>query len=464
MTSASLADKAPGADLNLLGEPLAPIRGVGLPGALATNILNMIGVGPFITIPLALAAMGGPQAMLGWLLGAVLCVCDGLVWAELGSAMPRSGGPYHYLREAFGPRSLGRLFSFIFLWQSLLIGPLSIASGAVGLAQYAGYLAPHLGHWGLTGLAAAVCLANTALLWRDVRSIQTLSVVVTVAVVGATIWIVLSGAAHFDPHIAFDFPKGAFTLTPAFWTGLGASTLIAVYDYGGYNNVCLIGDEVKNPARVIPLTVLASIAIVAALYLGLNLAILGVLPWRVAAHSSAVVADFMQRIYGAWGGVLVSLLILVASWGSALAVLLGFSRVPYAAAASGRFFKPFAALHPKGRFPTLGLLYMGLLSALACFFSLADLIAVLIVIQTMFQFVAQCVAVILLRRRSSGPAGAFRMPFYPWPALITLIGWLGIVATSQFKHIAIAAAMLAAGVVLYLVQAQRQGNWPFRRA
>jgi amino acid transporter len=441
-----------------------PLRAIGFPGALSANVLNMIGVGPFITIPLALTAMGGPQAMLGWLLGAILCVCDGLVWAELGSALPHSGGPYHYLLQAFGPRSLGRLLSFIFLWQTLLIGPLSIASGAVGFAEYTTYLMPHLQHWQLAATAAAVCLLNTVLLYRDVRIIQKISVAMTVIVVGAMVWIIISGAMHFDPRRAFDFPHGAFEPTGSFWAGLGSATLIAVYDYGGYNNVCMIGEEVRTPARTIPRAVLWSIAIVAVLYFGLNLSILGTLPWRTAEHSSAVVADFMAVIHGSWGGTLVTLLILIASWGSVLAMLLGYSRVPYAAAADGRFFAVFAKLHPRGRFPTLGLLYMGALSAAACLFSLADLIAVLIVVQTMFQFAAQCIATILLRRSSAAADERFRMPLFPLPALIALAGWIYITVTSKPAHIAIGAVMFAAGTVVYLMQARRRSQWPFDRA
>ncbi|MEE3627503.1 APC family permease [Nitrospirillum sp. BR 11752] len=441
---------------------LKPVRGIGLGGGLAANILNMVGIGPFITIPLAISAMGGPQAMLGWLVGAVLCAYDGLVWAELGSAFPRSGGPYHYLLHAFGPARLGRLFSFLYLWQSLLIGPLSIASGTVGLAQYASFLAPDMKPWHMMVVAAAVCLLNTALLYRDIRSIQRLSIGITVVVVAACVWIVLSGAWHFDAKLAFDFPEGAFKPTGAFWMGMGSATLIAVYDYGGYNNVCMIGEEIKNPSRTIPRAVLLSIAIVALLYLGLNLSILGTLPWQTAQKSDAVVAEFMQVIYGRWGGVLVSILILIASWGSALVVLLGFSRVPYTAAVDGRFFKPFATLHPKGRFPTVSLLFMGGASAVACFFSLADLIAVLIVIQTLFQFTAQCVAVVMLRRQGPAQPGQFRMPLYPLPVIVTIAGWMYIVATSQPRHIAIGVAMLALGVAVYLAQSWREGAWPFR--
>src|SRR5215216_7023770 len=122
------------------------IRGVGLRSATTLNMIDMIGVGPFITIPLIIAAMGGPQAMLGWILGAVLVMCDGLVWAELGASMPRSGGPYNYLKEIYGANKLGRLMSFLFIWQLTFSAPLSIASGGIGLAQYATYIFPWMGN------------------------------------------------------------------------------------------------------------------------------------------------------------------------------------------------------------------------------------------------------------------------------------------------------------------------------
>src|SRR6202790_1536121 len=226
-------------------------RKAGFWGATSANVLNMIGVGPFLTIPLALAAMGGPQAMLGWILGAFVSLCDGMVWAELGSAMPFAGGPYYFLLEAFGPRSYGRLFSFLFFWEAIVLGPISIAGGAVGFAQYAGYLIPNMHHAGAVALAAAVCLVNTALLYRNIRSISYLSIATAVIVLGSTVWIVVTGMTHFHPVMVFDFPSHAFHLSRGFFLGLGASTLIAMYDYGGYYNVCLIGDEVATPKKTI---------------------------------------------------------------------------------------------------------------------------------------------------------------------------------------------------------------------
>jgi len=438
-------------------------RGMGFAGAMSTNILNMVGVGPFLTIPLALAAMGGPQATLGWILGAILCLCDGLVWAELGSTLPRSGGPYHYLLQAFGPKSWGRLISFLLLWQSLLIGPISIASGAVGFGEYASFLIPNLRHGHLVLIAMALCLLNTALLYRNIRSISVVSIVITTAVLGTCCWIIVSGAIHFNSAIAFSFPVNAFHPSRAFWFGLGSATLIAVYDYGGYNNVCLIGEEVREPRKTIPRAVIYSIVLVAILYLAMNLSILGTVPWQQGQHSKAIVADYMQMLYGRWSGVLVSMLVLVASWGSVFAILLGFSRVPYTAAVDGHFFKPFARLHPTGKFPSTSLLFMGGLSVVACLFSLADLISVLIVVQTMFQFAAQCIAVILLRRKAVGAPDTFRMPLYPLPALIALCGWLYIVVSSKPTHIAIGLATAAIGAGVYLLQAKQKLEWPFHQ-
>ena len=444
-------------------------RSMGLPAAISTNVLNMVGVGPFLTIPLALAAMGGPQAMLGWILGALLALCDGLVWAELGSRFPRSGGPYHFLLQAFGPRSYGRFFAFLFLWQSLLIGPISIASGAVGFAEYAGVLHP------LTAIqqkliAAALCLVNIAVLYRSVRSIAALSVTVTISVLTTCAWIIVSGALHFHANLAFSFPPNAFHLDHAFWTGLGAATLIATYDYGGYYNVCLVGGEVRTPERTIPRSILISIVLIAVLYLFMNLSIIGTLPWQGAQHASAVVAVFMQAVYGSWAAKTVALLILIASWGSTFAILLGYSRVPFTAAEDGTFLRVFARVHPTGKFPTVSLLYMGLASAALCVISLGELIAALIVIQTVLQFMGQCVAVILLRRadRASSsthtPAAIFHMPLYPLPVIIALLGWAYIVATSPARHIVTALVLGFTGAAIFLVRARKAQEWPFQQA
>lgn len=437
-------------------------RGLGPLGALSANVLNMVGVGPFLTIPLALAAMGGPQAIIGWVLGALLCLCDGLVWAELGAAMPNSGGSFYYLLDAYGRNGLGQLMSFLFLWQTLLTGPFSIASGAVGFSEYMSFIAPGLSHPALVLIAVAVCLLNVWLLYRNIRSIDRLTVAMTLVVIGTCCWIIVSGVMHFHAAMAFRFPPGAFHMSPHFWAGLGATTLIAVYDYGGYNNVCLLGGEVQQPRRNIPRAVIFSILLLAGLYLLMNVSIIGSLDWRIAQSSHAVVADFMQILYGHRAGVLVSVLVLAVSFGAVFANMLGYSRIPYAAAVEGSFFAPFARLHKTGRFPTVSLLFMGVAAAVASVFTLVQLIKVLIVVQAIFQFAAQCVAVALLRRRGLMGPDSYRMPLYPLPAIIALAGWIYIALSSGWRYVGIGLGMVAVGSGIYFLKAWHERNWPFQ--
>lgn len=436
-------------------------RGLGPFGAISANVLNMVGVGPFLTIPLAIAAMGGPQAMVGWVLGAFLCLCDGMVWAELGSAMPASGGSYYYLREAYGRNTFGEPMSFLFLWQTLLTGPISIATGAVGFSEYMSFIYPRLSHQELIAVAVAVCLVNALLLYRNIRSIDRITVAITAIVVATCCWVIASGALRFHASMAFDFTPGAFRMSRAFWTGLGATTLIAVYDYGGYNNVCLLGGEIEQPRKNIPRAVILSIVIVGVLYLLMNLSIIGSMSWRVAQNSQAIAADFMQLVYGRWAGLLASVLVLIVSFGAVFANMLGYSRIPYAAAADGRFFAVFARLHRTGGFPTVSLLFMGISSTLACLFSLNELIKVLIVVQAIFQFAAQCVAVELLRRRNLLADDSYRMPLYPLPAAIALFGWIYIALSSGPRYVVIGLSVAAVGAGVYLTKAKFMREWPF---
>jgi len=180
------------------------VRGIGLFGATSSNMLNMIGVGPFLTIPLIIASMNGPQAMLGWVLGAAIAICDGLVWAELGAAMPDTGGPYRYLFEAFGPHSFGRLLRYLFLWQTVAVAPLSIASGAVGFSQYVKYLWQSVTPTEQKLIAMAVCLIAMALLYRGVESVSKLSVLLWLVVLGTIAWIPTRKGLHLPAKCVSD--------------------------------------------------------------------------------------------------------------------------------------------------------------------------------------------------------------------------------------------------------------------
>ncbi|MDX2032623.1 MAG: amino acid permease [Blastocatellia bacterium] len=444
------------------------VRGMGLLQSTAANMLEMIGIGPFITIPIILAAMGGPQAMIGWLLGAVISVCDGLVWAELGAAMPGSGGSYHYLQQAYGPNRFGRLMSFLFIWQTVCTAPFSVAGGAVGFSNYTRFLWPAMTETQGKGIAMALCLAVTALLYRDIRSIGKLSVALWVVVLLTIAWILAAGIANFNAARAFDFPAGAFDINTIFFVGLGRATLNAVYDYGGYNNVCFFAGEVKDPARTVPRTILLSIAAVALIYLTMNVTLISVVPWREAIvegtlANRAIVADFIQRLYGSKAAMLMTVLILWTTFGSIFAVMLGYSRVPYAAAAEGRFFKPFARLHPTRNFPTFSLVFIGVASAFACWLKLETLIAALIIIEKIARDIGQALAVIAIRRYRPNIHLPFKMWFYPIPSLIALAGWIYILGTNQGSIVLAGIGLMLVGIAAWLWQSRRKGEWPFER-
>ncbi|NBO65936.1 MAG: amino acid permease [Acidobacteria bacterium] len=452
--------------MNSRSESSPLVRGMGLLEATSANMLEMIGIGPFITIPIILAAMGGPQAMLGWIIGAVIAICDGLVWAELGAAMPGSGGSYHYLQEAFGPRRLGRLMSFLFIWQTVCTAPFSLASGAVGFANYTKYLWPEMGGGEAKLLAAGVCLVVMAILYRDIRSIGRLAVIMWVVVLLTVGWVLFAGVTNFNLQLAFDFPPGAFDISPLFFVGLGVASLNAIYDYGGYNNVCFFGGEVQNPGRNIPRAVLWSIAAVAVMYLVMTVTIIGVVPWREAVTpgtlaNRAIVADFIQRIYGAKAAAVMTVLILWTTFASVFAVMLGYSRVPFAAASDGRFFAPFARLHPEKKFPTFALIFTGVTAALCCWFELPTLITALIVIQIIARDMAQAAAVILIRRNRPDIHLPFRMWLYPVPALIGFVGWVYILGTNGWRVLILGAGLMIVGVLAWFVQSWRRGEWPF---
>jgi len=442
-------------------------RRFGLLPATALNMTNMIGVGPFITIPLLMSALGGPQAMLGWVVALIIVICDGMVWSELGAAMPGSGGSFHYLREAFGLQRFGRLMAFLFVWQFVLSGPLEIASGYIGFADYTSYIWKGFTRLDSIILVTVTGLVNIALLYRRIHSIARITISLWIGTLVTVLAVIIAGAAHFNSHVAFDFPPGAFNFSLGFFLGIGAASRIGIYDYLGYYDVCYIGDEVRNPGHVIPRSILISTAAVAVIYLGINLSIIGVVPWRefvpAATHpeSNFVVSIFMQKLYGTKVATVFTLLVLWTAFGSVFALLLGYSRIPFAAAESGYFFRVFGRLHPTGGFPYVSLLVLGVISIVAGYFSLDTVIDALIVTRILVQFMGQIIGLMWLRRRAPDMPRPYRMWLYPVPALIALLGWIFVFVTTEARVILFGVGVLAVGCLAFMLWSWNTKRWPF---
>jgi amino acid transporter len=444
---------------------------------------NMIGVGPFITLPLVVVAMGGPQAIIGWVLGAILAASDGLVWAELGAAMPYAGGSYQFLQHIYGPGKWGKYLSFLYIWQLVFSAPLSIASGCVGMAQYAGYLFPALRHvifakefaWslpivrefrvavsfgGMTVVAMFCCVLAVLLLYRGIASVGMLSRFLWGGVMLTMGAIIATGLTHFRMATALDFPSGAFHLSQPFFQGLGAALLVATYDYWGAYNVCFLGAEIQRPEKTIPRAILWSVALVAVLYLLLNVSVLGVISWRelvaptgVEARLS-VVSVLMERVYGVWAGRCLAVLVVWTAFASVYTLLLSYSRVPYAAACDGNFFKMFARLHPRHRFPHVSLIFLSAVSIMFCTLRLVDLVSALVVIRIILQFLLQQVGLIVDRVRRPDAYRPFRVWFYPLPPLISIVGFLYILfGRKNFgRDIGFALAIIVVGTIVFSIR------------
>jgi len=435
-------------------------RGLGLKEAVALNMIEIVGIGPFVVSSLVIRAMGGPQALIAWIAGAVLAVLDAFVWSELGAAMPKAGGTYVFLREAYGPGRWGRLMSFLFVWQTLIQAPLSVASAAIGFSEYAQYLHPFT-YWQTKALAGGLVVFLVILLYRRITTIGKISVLLWVGVIGTMLWLIWGGVRHFDAKIAFDFPPRAFNFSWIWFAGLGSAMVNTVYSYWGYYNICHLGGEIKDPERNIPRGIFLSVLGIAVLYLAMQTSILGVVPWREAQNSPFIASLFVEKLYGHGAAQFATAMVLWIALASVFSVLLGYSRVPYSAALDGNFFSVFARLHPTKHFPHVSLLFLG---AMAFVFSLTlrlrTVIAAILAMRLLVQFIGQAVGVILIRRRWGAERLPFKMWLYPLPAVLTILGWAWLFwQTGPARKWGL--AQIALGAVVFLIRARKMRQWPF---
>ncbi|GAA0599453.1 APC family permease [Kutzneria viridogrisea] len=441
-------------------------RSIGPLQATAINMTQMCGVGPFLTIPTMVATMGGPQAVFGWIIGAIIVLADGLVWAELGAAMPGAGGTYVYLREAFQYRT-GRLMPFLFVWTAMLFIPLIMSTGVIGLVQYLGYLWPAVvdadGHANTLGHVIGIAVTGLVvlLLYRKISGVTKLTTTFFVVMLVATLAVIAAAYSHFQPSLAFDYPADSFALGGPFFTGLGAGLIIAVYDYLGYSTSAYLGAEVREPGRTLPRSIVLSIIGIMALYLLLQLGVLGVVPWQEVAKSSSVASLVVENTWGGTAATVVTVLIIVTAFASVFAGLLGGSRVPYEAARDKLFLPVFGRLHARLHFPHVALLALGVVTAIGSLFDLSTVINMLTAVIVIVQSVAQIAALVVLRRRQPGLTRPYKMWLYPVPAVIALLGWAFLYYSAGQLAILMSLGWLVVGIAAFLGWARAERIWPF---
>jgi amino acid transporter len=413
-------------------------------------MIDMVGIGPFVVMPFVVAQFNSGLFIWAWIFGAFAALMDGMIWSELGAKYPLAGGTYNFHRIAFGEKG-GKLMSFLFVWQTAIQAPLVVASAAIGFAQYLTYIVD-LNEWQQKFVSGGLVLLVLLLLYRKIESIGKISVLFGSIVILTIVWIIISGLSHQQYPVKL-FPAGNESFfTYAFWAAIGHASVKSVYAYLGYYNVCHLGGEIKNPGKNIPRSIFISIIGIATLYLLMNISVMSVMPWQsVNAEDRYLVSSFMEKLYGHQAGVIVTILILCIAFSSLFAVVLGYSRVPYAAAADGNFFEPFAKLHPTKNFPYISLIVLCTLGFIfSTLMRLGEVISSILAMRILVQFIGQSVGVVLLRQKFGTGGLPFKMWLFPVPVILSVCIWLFLlVSTGMFAIWGILIAIT--GVVFYFM-------------
>ncbi|NQW29189.1 MAG: amino acid permease [Ignavibacteria bacterium] len=431
-------------------------RELSLVHATALNMIDMVGIGPFITTALVASTMGfGPYAILAWIGGALLAFTDAAIWSELGAKMPNAGGTYAFVKESYGGKGLGRMMAFLFVWQTTFQAPLVITSAALGFSKYFGYVAPTTALESKL-ISVGVIVLVVFLLYRRIADVGKISVVLWVTVVGCLLAIIGLGFWNADPLVMSQFMGAGGTPWPEFkFDHLGAAMILTVYSYLGYYNICHLGSEAKNPQRTIPRSMYISVAGIALLYLLMQASIFSVLPFEAVARSPYVISTFFETLYGSTAAIIATCFVLVIALSSLFALMLGYSRIPYAAAKDKLFFPVFGREHPKHQFPHIALLVLGAIGILFTLtITLDDTIKAIITMRVFTQFLSQTLGLVLLRRRVGAAAMPWKMWLYPIPVILVTIGWLSIFASAKWEQqlAGVVAPLIGAIVYVFVVK------------
>ena len=426
-------------------------------------MIDMVGIGPFVTLPVVIGLMNGPHFLYAWIAGAVLSVVDAMIWSEFGAALPLAGGTYNFLKEAYGPGKWGRLLSFLFVWQTCIQAPLVIASAAIGFASYLSYFQPLL-PWELKAVSGAVVIAIVFLLYRKIDDIGKISVLLWVGVLITMGWIIGGGFMQGRMLEPIKHINDMFQLNWLFVAGLGAGMVKSVYSFLGYYNVCHLGGEIINPHRNIPRSMFISIIGITILYLGMNIAVTSVIPWQEAMGNKYVVSSYIQIISGNAAANVATVLILWVAFASVFSATLGYSRIPYAAAADGSFFPVFGKLHPTKNFPHISLLVLGSVAfVFSLLFRIEQVISAILAMRILIQFIGQAAGLFLLRkkRKEQGITMPYKMPLYPFPIILAIAIWLFIFISTGKWFMLGGLTVSLSGIVAYIILAKTKKWWPY---
>lgn len=430
----------------------------------------MFGTGPFITLPFLIASVTpeGPHALIGYALAAIFCFCDSFVWAELGAIWPLSGGTLIYLLELFGPDAsqggYGPFMSFLFVWQFFISGPLEIASGFVAASQYLSYITRQRSWLSISLVACGLCMASFFFLHESNRRIGAQTVAMWILTIGVIIFTIVAGFMNFESGNLL-LPFDAFKDPSVFFLGVGIAGRFGVYDFTGYFDVNQIGGEVVDPKRTIPIACISTAFIIGIVYFLVIISIMGALPFlgdngfSMLVRSSSdkatfVGAIFFETLFGKTIAIIMTCMIITTILASCISLIVGYIRIPHAAAERGLFFRLFYHLSSqRNGLPDRSLYLFAFISSLCCFADLEILLDAALTTRLVLQFIPQAVGSILDHARNPERERPFRIPLFPLPNLISAVGFFFVFVTTDSATILSGQPLLEVSIGFMLVGA-----------
>ena len=436
-------------------------RKISILQATAINMTDMVGIGPFVVLSMVAEIMQGPWFLYAWIAGALLSFVDAMVWSQLGSTYPLAGGSYNFLKEGFGPK-WGKLMSFLFVWQTMIQAPLVIASAAIGFASYLRYIYP-LNDWQGKIMSGSIVILIVVMLYRKIEAIGKISVMLWVGVLVTMAWLIGGGLFHGNFLQPILHMNDGLKLDHAFAAALGFASVKTIYSYLGYYNVCHLGGEIMHPQKNIPKSMFISIVGIAVLYLMMNISVASVLPFEQIQKSKFVVSEFVAVLFGSTAANIATILILWVAFASVFSATLGYSRIPFAAASDGAFFKVFAKLHPTKHFPYVSLLVLGSVAfVFSLLFKLHEVINAILAMRILIQFIGQAIGLLLLVKKKGKAHFAWKMPLYPVPVILAIIIWGLVFISTGFNMILGGLTVTGLGIIAFLIKSNRNKEWPFK--
>ena len=444
------------------------IRGLGIWGAGSIVAGTIIGTGIFL-VPSSIARQVDSVGLvfLVWIVGGLLSLAGALSYAELGAAMPQAGGEYVFLRRAYGP-----LWGYLYGWEAFVIGKTgSIATIATAFALFLGYFFSALHEemlrlplgfttWSLTGaqvISLSAIIGLTVINYLGVilgGAVQTVFTVMKVAIILtlAALAFALGHAAPsaFEPFFAA--PKGVGT-----FSAFGVALVAALWAYDGWNNLTMVGEEVRNPERNIPRALIFGTLGVMLVYLFVNAAYFYILPLATVQGTERVAQEMARSFLGEWGGIIITLGALISTFATLNAAILSGARIPYAMARDRLFFRFMAQVHPLHRTPAKALLLQAIFSCvlILIFGNSRDAFDKLFTytIFGLWLFYGMTTAsVFVLRRTQPDLPRPYRTLGYPWvPAAFVVVAAVFIlnIAYNSPMETGLGLLFMAAGLPLY---------------